>query len=132
MVLCAWFGGLFPGLFSTALGGFIAWFVFIPPQYSLKVSDRTAPAQLAVFLVAGALISHPDDRDRVLADIASAVEGNRQHHIEYRIVRPDGAIRWVEGRGQLFRRTLTTVYWWERVGPPSARSSDGTAAPAKP
>jgi len=45
---------------------------------------------------------HPDDRDRVLRAIAEAVEQRRAHHVEYRIVRPDGAVRWVEGRGQLF------------------------------
>src|SRR5438093_13489600 len=57
VVLCAWFGGLWPGLLSTALGGIIAWYIFIPPQYSFKASDPTAPAQLFVFLLAGALIS---------------------------------------------------------------------------
>src|SRR5205085_8537170 len=39
------------------LGGFIAWYVFIPPQYSFKVSDPTAPVQLIIFLLAGTLIS---------------------------------------------------------------------------
>jgi PAS domain S-box-containing protein len=46
---------------------------------------------------------HPDDRDRVLGAVAEAVEHGREHHVEYRIVRPDGAVRWLEGRGQLFR-----------------------------
>ncbi len=45
---------------------------------------------------------HPADRDRVLEAIGAAVEQRRDHHVEYRIVRPDGAVRWVEGRGQLF------------------------------
>jgi PAS domain S-box-containing protein len=45
---------------------------------------------------------HPEDRDRVLHAIADAAEQRRDHHIEYRIVRTDGAYRWVEGRGQLF------------------------------
>jgi PAS domain S-box-containing protein len=45
---------------------------------------------------------HPEDRDRVLQAIADAAEQRRDHHIEYRIVRADGAVRWVEGRGQLF------------------------------
>ncbi len=45
---------------------------------------------------------HPDDRDRVLQAIGAAIEQRRDHHIEYRIVRPDGGVRWVEGRGQLF------------------------------
>ncbi|HEY5609831.1 MAG TPA: PAS domain S-box protein, partial [Thermoanaerobaculia bacterium] len=57
VVVCAWFGGLFPGVLSTALGGLIAWYVFIPPQYSFRVSDPSAPMQLGVFLVAGTLIS---------------------------------------------------------------------------
>jgi PAS domain S-box-containing protein len=45
---------------------------------------------------------HPDDRERVLAAIRTAVEERRDHHVEYRIVRRDGAVRWVEGRGQVF------------------------------
>lgn len=45
---------------------------------------------------------HPDDRDRVLQAIADAARQRRDHHIEYRIVRADGAVRWVEGRGQVF------------------------------
>jgi PAS domain S-box-containing protein len=45
---------------------------------------------------------HPDDRAGVLAAIGAAIEQRRDHHIEYRIVRRDGSVRWVEGRGQLF------------------------------
>jgi PAS domain S-box-containing protein len=45
---------------------------------------------------------HPEDRDTVLQAIADAAEQRRDHHIEYRIVRADGTVRWVEGRGQLF------------------------------
>jgi PAS domain S-box-containing protein len=45
---------------------------------------------------------HPEDRERVLQAIADAAAQRRPHHIEYRIIRADGAIRWVEGRGQLF------------------------------
>ena len=44
---------------------------------------------------------HPDDRDRVLEAITEAVNRRREHHIEYRIIRGDGAVRWVEERGQL-------------------------------
>jgi PAS domain S-box-containing protein len=45
---------------------------------------------------------HPEDRDRVLQAIESAVTQRRDHHVQYRIVRADGHVRWVEGRGQLF------------------------------
>jgi PAS domain S-box-containing protein len=44
---------------------------------------------------------HPDDRDRVLEAIGTALEQGRDHHVEYRIVRPDGGVRWVEGVGQV-------------------------------
>lgn len=44
---------------------------------------------------------HPDDRDRVLDAIRQAADARRDHHVEYRIVRTDGSVRWVEGRGQL-------------------------------
>jgi PAS domain S-box-containing protein len=45
---------------------------------------------------------HPDDRDRVREEIAAAL-ARGEHRVEYRIVRPDGAVRWVEGRGEVFR-----------------------------
>jgi PAS domain S-box-containing protein len=41
---------------------------------------------------------HPDDRARVLADLTVQQEGLPFAH-EYRIVRPDGVIRWVWDRG---------------------------------
>ena len=47
---------------------------------------------------------HPEDRERVLATIAHSLDGGR-HHLEYRIVRPDGEVRWLEARGELFRDT---------------------------
>jgi PAS domain S-box-containing protein len=45
---------------------------------------------------------HPEDRQRVLETIGHTVETGNDHHIEYRIVWPDGSIHWVEGRGKLF------------------------------
>jgi PAS domain S-box-containing protein len=46
-------------------------------------------------------IIHPDDRERVLAAVADARERGRPFAVEYRIVRPDGQVRWVLDRGQL-------------------------------
>lgn len=45
---------------------------------------------------------HPEDRERVLGRIAEAVERRQPHQLEYRIVPPDGRVRWVEARGQIF------------------------------
>jgi PAS domain S-box-containing protein len=46
---------------------------------------------------------YPADRAMVLEAISQAIEQGRDHHIEYRIVRPDGKVRWVEGRGRLLK-----------------------------
>ncbi|HJS76567.1 MAG TPA: ATP-binding protein [Burkholderiales bacterium] len=45
---------------------------------------------------------HPEDRERVRAESTAILERGEQH-LEYRIVRPDGAIRWVESRAKLVR-----------------------------
>jgi PAS domain S-box-containing protein len=57
VVLCAWFGGFWPGLLSTGLSGLIAWYAFMPPRYSLAVTDPSAPVQVAIFFLAGTMIS---------------------------------------------------------------------------
>ena len=45
---------------------------------------------------------HPDDRERVFAAIRRCLAERRNFALEYRIVRPDGAVRWLEARGRLF------------------------------
>ena len=39
VTLSAWYGGLKPGLLSTLLGAFAAIFFFVPPYYTLRISD---------------------------------------------------------------------------------------------
>ena len=57
----------------------------IPPT-----PDRTVPAERLLEL------THPDDRDRLLAAIARARdEGGVMARLEHRVVRPDGAVRTV-------------------------------------
>jgi PAS domain S-box-containing protein len=44
---------------------------------------------------------HPDDRTRVLGSLQRALEQGAPHDVEYRIVGPDGTVRWVEGKGRV-------------------------------
>lgn len=46
---------------------------------------------------------HPEDKERVLGAIRAAVHEQAPYHIQYRIVRPDGAVRWLEARGEVYR-----------------------------
>ena len=44
---------------------------------------------------------HPEDRDRVLASLQHALTDHTSHDVEYRIVAPDGTVRWVQGKGRV-------------------------------
>jgi PAS domain S-box-containing protein len=44
---------------------------------------------------------HPDDRPRVLASAQRAITDGATYDVEYRIVAPDGTVRWVEGKGRV-------------------------------
>src|ERR1041385_6935282 len=44
---------------------------------------------------------HPDDRDRIAKVIKEAQAGTRRYEIEYRIVRPDGSVRWLYSEGDI-------------------------------
>jgi len=47
---------------------------------------------------------HPEDREHVLATLAAIpTSGHADHYLEYRIVRPDGAVRWLEAHGHIER-----------------------------
>jgi two-component system, LuxR family, sensor kinase FixL len=42
---------------------------------------------------------HPDDRELVLQSAAKAIQSDGPYHIEYRILLPDGRIRWIASQG---------------------------------
>jgi PAS domain S-box-containing protein len=44
---------------------------------------------------------HPDDRARVYASIQRALKEGMPHDVEYRLVAPDGTVRWCEGKGRV-------------------------------
>jgi len=45
---------------------------------------------------------HPDDRQRVSKIIADAMQARGDYQMEYRVVRTDGAIRWLADRGRFY------------------------------
>jgi PAS domain S-box-containing protein len=44
---------------------------------------------------------HPDDRERTEAAIARAIDGCGDYEADYRVIHPDGAVRWVAARGRV-------------------------------
>jgi PAS domain S-box-containing protein len=43
---------------------------------------------------------HPDDLERVTEALRTCIEAGGEYEAEYRVVRPDGAMRWVHARGR--------------------------------
>jgi PAS domain S-box-containing protein len=60
---------------------------------------------------------HPDDREQVASKAIEAASAGRDYTIEFRIVRPDGEVRWIAGRGRSLldsdgvRRGITGISW---------------------
>jgi len=49
-------------------------------------------------------LRHPHDRARVVAGFRNALEGGSDsYEMEYRVIHPDGRVRWVFGRGRVVR-----------------------------
>lgn len=46
---------------------------------------------------------HPEDRPALEAALSSAVEGRAQYDTEFRVVLPDGKVRWLGGKGDVQR-----------------------------
>jgi PAS domain S-box-containing protein len=44
---------------------------------------------------------HPEDRGAVESAVRDALETRSGHHVEHRVVHPDGTVRWVEGWGRV-------------------------------
>lgn len=47
---------------------------------------------------------HLEDRDRTQQTIQAAVRSCQHYYLEFRIVRPDGSLRWLSNRGKVFCR----------------------------
>jgi PAS domain S-box-containing protein len=46
---------------------------------------------------------HPDDRATMKSAVREALDTRSGHHVEHRVVHPDGTVRWVEGWGRVIQ-----------------------------
>ena len=44
---------------------------------------------------------HPEDRDPVRRAVQQALQSGQTMRIEYRLIRPDGGVRWIASRGRV-------------------------------
>ncbi len=52
---------------------------------------------------------HPEDRDEVRAGLVRALAEGRQHEAAYRVLLPDGEVRWLESRGRVLAGSPATM-----------------------
>ena len=69
---------------------------------ALEALHGLAPGEFAGTFDAFRADIHAEDRARVEQTIARSLETGT-HRLEYRIVRPDGSVRWMEARGEVSR-----------------------------
>jgi PAS domain S-box-containing protein len=91
---------------SLEAGGLGTWEWMLPTgrivwSPALEAIHGLAPGTFGGTFDAFESVVHADDRDRVRASVRAALE-HGEDRAEYRVVRPDGGVRWIEGRGVAF------------------------------
>ncbi|HQX48909.1 MAG TPA: PAS domain S-box protein [Planctomycetaceae bacterium] len=71
---------------------------------------------------------HPDDVEHLTSAWHASVDGSQQYNTEFRIIRPDGRIRWLAGIGDSVRDTNGTVVRMYGVNWDSTADHDREAA----
>jgi PAS domain S-box-containing protein len=69
--------------------------VYVNPSYKSIISNPDTLLGKEVFDIV-----HPDDREKVKAILKDGLETGREQRIEFRLMAPDGSIRFVEARGK--------------------------------
>ena len=68
----------------------------LPTMYGIPSSSYCGSPQEFLYYV------HADDRERVWGSIEGALKDGRPYEAEFRVVRPDGKVRWVADRGKVY------------------------------
>ncbi len=75
----------------------ITWSATMAPLFGLTADQAPASAEAYFALI------HPDDRRMVEDSVARAARENTDYEVEFRVVWPDGTMRWQAGRGRMIR-----------------------------
>lgn len=89
---------------ENAYVGFYDWEI---PQNQMTFSDRMMKdwgilsTEACGTLEAAFQFIHPDDRERVQGEIDAAISNRVHYEIEYRVVHPDGKVKWMDVHGTI-------------------------------
>ncbi|HYP50434.1 MAG TPA: DUF4118 domain-containing protein, partial [Pyrinomonadaceae bacterium] len=110
VMFVSWYGGLFPGLFTTSLSAALGTYLFVEPFYSFKINTQTDFVKIISFFIIGVTISWIIEQLRTARDIAEAKAEEAQAESEVRRKAEEAA----KESENLFRVTADTapVFIW--------------------
>src|ERR1700741_1262111 len=108
VTLSAWYGGLRPGLLSTVIGAIAAIFFFVPPYYTLRISDPRILTGLVFFLIANVTISLVCDALHKALRRVELSEAKALQHVQD-IERRDQALRDAQQQLHLITDTMSAL-----------------------
>ncbi|OCQ89948.1 hypothetical protein BCD64_18585 [Nostoc sp. MBR 210] len=76
--------------------GLISWSDNLEPLFGMQPGEFDGSFEMFLERV------HPDDRDRVLTAVNHAIATGENYEIEFRVVYPNGTIRWALSQGKVF------------------------------
>jgi PAS domain S-box-containing protein len=108
VTLSAWYGGLKPGLLSTLLGAVFAVFFFVPPYYTLQITDARIGTGLVFFVIASITISLVCDALHKALRTLELSEAEAVQHAED-IERRDNALRDAQDQLHLITDSMSAL-----------------------
>jgi PAS domain S-box-containing protein len=82
--------------------GRLTWSGTMAPLFGLTPAEAPTTAEAYYARI------HPDDRRLVEASVAHAAGGGTEYDLEFRVLLPDGSLRWLAGRGGMLRDAAGT------------------------
>jgi signal transduction histidine kinase/ActR/RegA family two-component response regulator len=108
VTVSAWYGGLKPGLLATVLGSIFAIFFFVPPHYTLWISDPKIAIGLFFFVLASVTVSLVCDALHKALRTLEVSEASAVQHVKA-IERRDQALRDAQDQLHLITDTMSAL-----------------------
>lgn len=105
VMFVSWYGGLFPGLFTTMLSAAVGTYLFVEPHYSFKINTQQDFVKVISFFIIGVTVSWIIEQLRAARDVAEAKAEEARAETEVRRKAEEAA----KESENLFRVTADTA-----------------------
>jgi PAS domain S-box-containing protein len=110
VMFVSWFGGLYPGLFTTVVSSVIGIYFFVEPHYSFLINTQSDFVKIISFFIIGVTISWIIEQLRTARDVAELKADEAQAEAESRRKAQEAAQE-SEDRFRLAADTAPVLIW---------------------